>query len=83
MRSCFRKGSVGAFVIVIVVCAGAALAQVSTITQKPAETKAVGLAVGQKAPAFKARDQRGKEQTLSSLAGPKGLVLLFVRSADW
>ena len=43
----------------------------------------IGLAVGQKAPAFSARDQFGREQTLASLKGPKGAVLLFFRSADW
>jgi hypothetical protein len=43
----------------------------------------IGLAVGQKAPAFSARDQFGKLQTLESLKGPKGTVLLFFRSADW
>jgi hypothetical protein len=40
-------------------------------------------AAGTKAPSFMARDQFGREQTLESLAGPKGLVLLFFRSADW
>ncbi len=43
----------------------------------------IGLAVGQKAPAFSARDQFGRERTLASLKGPKGIVLLFFRSADW
>ena len=43
----------------------------------------IGLAVGQKAPAFSARDQFGKEQTLQTLKGPHGTVLLFFRSADW
>ncbi|MBZ5644938.1 MAG: redoxin domain-containing protein [Acidobacteriia bacterium] len=43
----------------------------------------VGLTVGQKAPAFNARDQFGAEQTLDSLKGAKGTVLLFYRSADW
>src|SRR6266852_6167115 len=42
-----------------------------------------GLDVGQKAPAFSARDQFGREQTLDTLKGPKGTVLLFYRSADW
>jgi len=42
-----------------------------------------GPAVGQKIPAFSARDQFGKEQSLASLTGARGLVLLFVRSADW
>ncbi len=43
----------------------------------------IGLAVGQKAPAFSARDQFSQEQTLESLKGSHGTVLLFFRSADW
>ena len=42
-----------------------------------------GVSAGEHAPAFRARDQFAKEQTLSSLMGPNGLVLLFFRSADW
>jgi hypothetical protein len=44
---------------------------------------AIGLPVGQKAPNFSARDQFGHEQTLESLKGSRGTVLLFFRSADW
>jgi hypothetical protein len=44
---------------------------------------AIGLNVGQKAPVFTARDQFGREQTLASVKGPKGTVVLFFRSADW
>ena len=43
----------------------------------------IGLAVGQKAPAFSLRDQSGRTQTLDTLRGPRGTVLLFFRSADW
>jgi len=43
----------------------------------------IGLSVGQKAPPFTLRDQFGHEQTLDTLKGPKGTVLLFFRSADW
>ncbi len=43
----------------------------------------VGLRAGQKAPDFSARDQFGKTQTLDTLKGSKGTVLLFYRSADW
>ena len=43
----------------------------------------IGLAVGQKAPAFSAVDQFGHEQSLDTLKGPKGTALLFFRSADW
>ncbi len=43
----------------------------------------IGLSVGQKAPDFSVRDQFGRQQTLESLKGPKGTILLFFRSADW
>ena len=36
-----------------------------------------------RSPAFEAVDQYGKRQNFESLRGPKGLALLFVRSADW
>jgi thiol-disulfide isomerase/thioredoxin len=42
-----------------------------------------GLQPGAMAPSFTLQDQTGKTQNLSSLTGPKGLVLLFFRSADW
>ncbi len=47
------------------------------------ELMSIGLAVGQKAPNFSARDEFGRIQTLESLKGPNGTVLLFFRSADW
>lgn len=34
-------------------------------------------------PAFSLPDQNGKPQTLETLRGPKGLMLVFYRSADW
>jgi hypothetical protein len=43
----------------------------------------IGLPVGKKAPAFALRDQLGREQTLETLRGKNGTVLLFFRSADW
>ena len=47
------------------------------------ELMSIGLAVGQKAPAFSGRDQFGRVQTLDTLRGANGTVLLFFRSADW
>jgi hypothetical protein len=43
----------------------------------------IGLAVGQRAPAFSVHDQFGRLQTLDTLKGTNGTVLLFFRSADW
>jgi hypothetical protein len=42
-----------------------------------------GPAVGQPIPEFEAVDQSGRRQTFQTLRGPKGLLLLFHRSADW
>ena len=39
--------------------------------------------VGQPVPAFSALDQEGRNQTLKSIMGPKGALLVFFRSADW
>jgi len=47
------------------------------------DTPAVGLEVGQKAPAFSGTDQFGHEETNESLKGSHGTVILFFRSADW
>jgi hypothetical protein len=42
-----------------------------------------GPAVGEAVPAFSATDQTGRTQTLTSLMGAKGTMLIFFRSADW
>jgi len=54
-----------------------------TIQMASIELMSIGLAVGQKAPAFSVHDQFGRIQTLETLKGAKGTVLLFFRSADW
>jgi hypothetical protein len=54
-----------------------------TIHVASIELMSIGLVVGQKAPPFSARDQFGHVQTLDTLKGANGTVLLFFRSADW
>ena len=54
-----------------------------TIQMTSIELMSIGLAVGQKAPAFSLSDQFGHVQTLDTLRGKNGTVLLFFRSADW
>jgi peroxiredoxin len=44
---------------------------------------ATGPEPGATVPAFTLADQNGAMRTLASLMGPRGLVLLFFRSADW
>lgn len=43
----------------------------------------LGPQVGQRAIDFSLPDQRGRLRPLKSLAGPKGTMLVFFRSADW
>ena len=42
-----------------------------------------GPAIGQPVPGFSLQDQTGRTQTLKSVSGPKGTMLVFFRSADW
>jgi len=58
------------------------LAQVPSSRVKVDVSK-LGPQVGQPVPAFSLKDQTGKVQTLQSVMGPKGVMLVFLRSADW
>lgn len=48
-----------------------------------ADSASIGLAAGQKAPDFVSRDQFDRSQSIETLKGTNGTVLLFFRSADW
>jgi hypothetical protein len=39
--------------------------------------------VGSPIPSFSAPDQNGREQSLATISGPKGALIVFYRSADW
>ena len=47
------------------------------------EVEQFGPQVGDVVPAFALRDQTGQTQTLESIMGPNGAMLVFNRSADW
>ena len=55
----------------------------NTIQVSSTAPMSIGLAAGQKAPDFSAHDEFGNVQTLETLKGANGTVLLFFRSADW
>ena len=59
----------------IVLLAGLTLLQAAGIKTGPA--------IGARIPDFSAVDEDGRAQTFASLRGPHGLLLMFVRSADW
>jgi cytochrome oxidase Cu insertion factor (SCO1/SenC/PrrC family) len=76
----------------MVACA-VACALVSLVAQPTAQQPAVqptlpdvqklGPQIGTRVPDFTLLDQKGQSRTLASLMGPKGLMLVFFRSADW
>lgn len=43
----------------------------------------LGPQVGTAVPSFSLQDQTGRLQTLQSVMGAKGAILVFFRSADW
>jgi hypothetical protein len=48
-----------------------------------AQNTKTGPEVGSPVPDFSTQDQEGRRQTLKSVSGPKGTMLVFFRSADW
>ena len=66
---------------------GTLVAQSPGGTQTPGrpriDVSKLGPQVGERVPEFTLKDQSGKSWTLQSIMGPKGAMLVFVRSADW
>jgi hypothetical protein len=61
-------------------CAVSAMGQP---TRVPIDVSKLGPQVGELAPEFRLTDQKGAVWTRESFLGPKGGMLVFVRSADW
>jgi hypothetical protein len=63
------------------------LAAAALSAQAPARQQSdlskLGPQVGERVPGFELKDQNGKSWTLQSIMGPKGAMLVFIRSADW
>ena len=57
----------------------------SAIAQSPItiDVNSLGPQVGEYVPNFNLPDQNGQVQTLDSIMGPNGAMILFHRSADW
>jgi len=75
-------------IVCAVACALAGLAAQSTAPQSALQptlpdVQKLGPQIGTRVPDFTLLDQKGQPRTLTSLMGPKGLMLVFFRSADW
>jgi peroxiredoxin len=67
------------------VVAISALLTVNALAQevRKVDVAKLGPQVGTAVPDFSLADQHGKRQTLQSVMGPKGAMIVFYRSADW
>jgi hypothetical protein len=52
-------------------------------TRTQIDVSKLGPQVGERVPDFTLTDQSGRSRTLQSIMGPRGAMLVFVRSADW
>lgn len=57
--------------------------QSGSATRTKIDVSKLGPQVGERVPDFRLKDQSGAVRTLQSVMGPKGAMLVFVRSADW
>lgn len=71
------------FVTLALTLVGAPGLFAQTPTRPKIEVSKLGPQAGDRVPDFSLKDQSGKTRTLSSLLGPKGAMLVFIRSADW
>lgn len=70
--------------VIVALAGGVSSAQLGAQTpRQKVDVSKLGPQVGQRVPEFALKDQNGRTQTLQSIAGPRGAMLVFVRSADW
>ena len=86
MKSAFQYGLIAITSAAIAIPAYPATAgpmPQATLSSALPDVRALGPQVGERVPDFTLNDQQGRSQTLTSLLGPQGLMLVFFRSADW
>jgi hypothetical protein len=69
--------------LTLAMIAVAGLAAPAAQQAQTVDVTTLGPQAGQKAIEFRLPDTDGRQQTLASVAGPKGTMLVFFRSADW
>lgn len=68
---------------VLTALVAAAPVDAQTVPRQKIDVSKLGPQVGEVIPDFALKDQNGKEWTRRSIMGPKGAMLVFLRSADW
>ena len=70
------------FLWVLSLVAGASI-MAQPVPRQKIDVSKLGPQVGTQVPDFSLKDQNGKTWTRQSIMGPKGGMLVFIRSADW
>ena len=69
--------------LVVTLILASALSVGAESTRTRIDVSKLGPQVGERVPDFTLFDQNGKQQTLQSITGRRGTMLVFIRSADW
>jgi len=84
MSRFYRNAGLGlGLYLAVATASGAAVRQQSNSPVPAVDVERLGPKVGDALPEFSLRDQNGQVQSLKSLFGPKGAIIVFFRSADW
>jgi len=83
MRPAILALSIIATMLGVAVLAPAPHAQSAAPQRAKIDVSKLGPQVGERVPDFSLKDQNGNTQTLQSIMGPRGAMLVFIRSADW
>ncbi len=84
MKTQSSSSLVGVAVLAIAwVASPAAGGQSTQPARQKIDVAKLGPQVGQRVPDFSLVDQNGRTRTLQSVMGPRGVMLVFFRSADW
>jgi len=67
----------------VVIASALVQAQTSQPSRETIDVSRLGPQVGERVPDFSLKDQSRRTQTLQSIMGPRGAMLVFQRSADW
>lgn len=70
-------------VVAALMVSGLAVLSAQAPAPVPIDTSKIGPQVGQSVPPIDGVDQFGKRRSLASVAGTRGTMLVFFRSADW
>ncbi len=81
-----KRHLLGLPIVVWLASAGASPAeagQAGPPTRTKIDVAKLGPQVGERVPDFSLKDQNGRTHTVQSIMGPRGAMLVFIRSADW